>query len=363
MIPFMDLDRQHESVSASIDAAIDRVRRESAFTLGEEVEEFEHDFASYCGAKRAIGVGSGTDAIHLTLRALGIGAGDEVITAVNTFTATAEAIVMAGATPVFVDVDEDFHLIDVTEIEERITPRTRAILPVHLYGQPADMQGIADIAASGGFSVIEDACQAHGARLEGERVGGLGDAACFSFYPSKNLGAMGDGGIVVTNDGELAERIRRLRNHGENEERLHLEAGYCSRLHALQAAILSAKLPSLEEWNGRRRLAAEWYEEALRGLPVETPVERESAQHVFHLYVVRSARRERLREALSASGVGTGIHYQTPLHLEPAYRHLGYRHGDFPVAEALAEQILSLPMYPYLSEAEIGVVADAVAAA
>lgn len=360
-VPFVNLNRQHEAIVGELDEAIDRVRARSAFTLGTEVDAFEREFAEFCGTRHAIGVGSGTDALHLVLRGCGIGAGDEVITAVNTFAATAEAIVMCGATPVFVDVDEWTALIDVTKIEAVITGHTRAIIPVHLYGQAVDMAAVLEIARRRGLKVIEDACQSHGAMLDGKMTGSLGDAGCFSFYPSKNLGAMGDGGIVTTDDEELATRIRRLRNHGENDERLHVESGFCSRLHGMQAAILRAKLPHLTEWNMSRVEAASWYDHALAHTAAARPATRPGGTHVYHLYVVRSVQRDKLRARLGSKGVGTGIHYPVPLHMEPAFASLGYARGDFPVAERVTEQILSLPMYPYLRRDEVEVTAHALA--
>ncbi len=290
-VPFVDLRRQHNSIRADLDAAYGRVVDASAFTLGSEVAAFEAAFADYVGASHAIGVASGTDALHLALRAQGIGPGDEVITAVNTFAATVEAIIMAGARPVLADIDE-YYLIDVSHAASLITPRTRAIIPVHLYGQPADMLAVNELAARYGLFVLEDACQAHGSTRDGGRAGSLGDAAAFSFYPGKNLGALGDGGIVTTDDDVLADRIRLLRAHGENAERLHVESGYCSRLHGLQAAFLSAKLPHLDSWNEMRAFVARQYDKGLFDSAVVTPQLAPGATHVYHLYVV-SVRRPR----------------------------------------------------------------------
>ena len=362
-VPFVDLGRLHQEVSGELSEAFDRVMRMGSFSLGPEVEAFEAEFAHLMGAAHGVGVGSGTDALHLALRSLGVGEGDEVITAVNTFTATAEAIVMAGARPVFVDIDPDTYLMDLDLVEAVITPRTKAIIPVHLYGQCVDMDAVNAIAARHGLKVVEDACQAHGATRGGHVAGTSGDAGCFSFYPSKNLGAAGDGGMVLTNDPDVAARVRLLRNHGEDERRLHVEVGYCSRLHGLQAALLRAKLPRLAAWNESRRVAAERYEEALSGLPVVLPATAARARHVYHLYIIRTSDRDAFRSRLAERGVQTGIHYAVPLHAEPAFAYLHYKDGDFPVAERVASQIVSLPMFPYLSSAEVQSVARAVAEA
>jgi dTDP-4-amino-4,6-dideoxygalactose transaminase len=351
-LPFVDLARQHRAARAQLDAAYDRVITRGSFTLGDEVDAFEREFARFVGVKDAIGVGSGTDALHFALRACGVGPGDEVITAVNTFAATAEAIVMCGATPVFVDIDEATYLMDLHAFENAITAKSRAVVPVHLYGQCVDMTRLLDIAARNGLKVIEDACQAHGAQLHGYRAGAAGDAGCFSFYPSKNLGALGDGGMVTTNDAGIARRVRSLRNHGEDDRRLHVESGYCSRLHGLQAAFLRAKLPFLEEWNSLRIETAGLFDDALADSGIITPATAPGALHVHHLYVVRVRERDRVRQALAERGIQTAIHYAVPLHLEPAFAGCGYARGDFPVAERVVGEILSLPMYPYISEDE-----------
>jgi dTDP-4-amino-4,6-dideoxygalactose transaminase len=359
-IPFVDLARLHEHVGGSLERAFRDVVSECSFTLGPHVERFEEEFASFVGVARAVGVGSGTDALHFALRACGVGAGDEVITAVNTFAATAEAILMAGARPVFVDVDECTLLMDMDAVQAAITEKTRAIIPVHLYGQSVDMIRLMDIARRAGVKVVEDACQAHGASCGAYRVGSLGDVGCFSFYPGKNLGALGDGGIVTTDNEAIAARIRSLRNHGEDASRLHVESGYCSRLHALQAAFLSAKLPHLERWNSMRTQTAALYDRLLARSGVVLPGRAESVSHVFHLYVIRVGSRDRLRAELADQGIQTGIHYAVPLHLEPAFAGLGYSRGEFPVAERAAASIVSLPMYPFLSEDEVARVAEAV---
>jgi len=360
IIPFVDLQRLRSDIGDSLESAFHSVVDEGAFTLGSKVEQFEESFAAFIGVAHAIGVGSGTDALHFALRAAGVGPGDEVITAVNTFAATAEAIMMAGARPVFVDVDEATLLMDLDAVAAALSPRTRAIIPVHLYGQSVDMIRLMDLAHRAGVKVVEDACQAHGARCGMYRAGGLGDAGCFSFYPSKNLGALGDGGIVTTDDEGIASRVRLLRNHGEDQSRLHVEPGYCSRLHALQAALLTEKLPHLEHWNSLRMQAASLYDDLLSPADVVLPGRADGVSHVFHLYVIRARNRDRLRERLADRGIQTGIHYAVPLHLEPAFSELGYARGEFPVAEQAASSIVSLPMYPYLGSEEVARVSEAV---
>lgn len=352
-IPFMDLRKQYESIKDEIQGAIQRVINSSGFTLSEEVELFEKEFASYCDTQFGIGVSSGTDALHLALLACGIGSNDEVITVPNTFIATTEAISMCGAKPVFVDINEKTYNIDVSQIEAKITEKTKAIIPVHLYGQPTEMNAINRIARKYELVVIEDACQAHGAMYKWQKAGSFGDAACFSFYPSKNLGAFGDGGIVVTNDELIAKRIQLLRNHGQIKKNAHLVEGFCDRLDGLQAAILRVKLKYLDYWNERRIINARVYEETLKGAEVITPTVNLDVKHVYHLYVVRTKERNKLQEKLLSSGISTGIHYPIPLHLQPAYSKLGYGTGDFPVAERVAKEIVSLPMFPELGKDEI----------
>lgn len=359
-VPFVDLNRQHQALSGELRSAFDRVIDEGSFTLGTEVEAFEREFAAFLGASHAIGVGSGTDALHFALRAVGVRPGDEVITVANTFFATAEAIIMAGARPVLVDIEPDTFLMDLGAVESAITGKTRAIVPVHLYGQCVDMGRVNEIARRHGLKVIEDACQAHGASLDGVVAGTSGDAGCFSFYPSKNLGAAGDGGMVVTNSGEVADRVRLLRCHGEDSNRVHLESGYCSRLHGLQAAVLRAKLPMLTDWNDMRYRAAINYIEAFNDSAVRAPRVPDGSKHVFHLFVIRARERDAIRTRLAELGVQTAVHYPVPLHLEPALSSLGYRRGEFPQAEEAAEEILSLPMYPYLTSAEVDRVSGAV---
>ncbi|MEW6754414.1 MAG: DegT/DnrJ/EryC1/StrS family aminotransferase [Candidatus Latescibacterota bacterium] len=360
-MPFVDLQVQHQSLSLQIRQATTAVLRRTNFILGDDVERFEGEFAAYCQTEHAVGVDSGTSALELALRAFEIGPDDEVITAANTFMATALAISHVGATPVLVDADPCTYTIDVQAIEAAITRRTRAIIPVHLYGHPADMDPIFEIAERHDLVVVEDACQAHGARYKRSRTGSLGNAAAFSFYPAKNLGACGDGGMVVTGDARLAATVRLLRNYGQREKNRHLIRGYNRRLDTLQAAILRVKLPQLEAWNERRREAARVYGALLGDSGVVPPAEAAWAQSVYHLYVVRAEDRDGLRCALEEQGIGTGIHYPTPIHLQPAYADLGYGEGSFPVSEAYARRILSLPMYPELGAEAVTRVAAAVA--
>lgn len=362
-IPFVDLHVQYESIQPEIDAALARVLNQGSFVGGEDCDSFEREFAAYCEARACVGVGNGTDAIYLALRAAGIGPGDEVITVGNTFIATTEAITMTGARPVLVDVCANTHQIDANAVEAAVGPRTRAIVAVHLFGIPAPIDDLMEIAQSGDLLVVEDAAQAHGARLKGRRVGSLGHVACFSFYPSKNLGAYGDAGAVVSNDAELIERVRRLRNHGRTEKYVHEREGVNSRLDNLQAAVLRVKLRHLDDWNAARRRVASQYTELLAGLPVVAPVPPAASEPVWHLFVVRAQARDRLQKALQSKGVSTGIHYPVPLHLQPAYRQRGLQHGPLPVTETLASEILSLPMFPEMTLEMVQYVADCVAAA
>jgi len=359
-VPFVDLAAQYHTIAAEINEATSRVIREADFILGREVTLFEEEFAAFCEAKYAVGLDSGTSALELALRAYEIGPGDEVITAANTFIATALAISHAGAKPVLVDVDPLTHTIDVAGISRAITPRTKAILPVHLYGHPAHMDPIRQLAEKYGMVVIEDACQAHGARYRGKRTGSLGDAAAFSFYPGKNLGAYGDGGIVVTNDRDVANRLAMLRNYGQKEKYHHLFRGYNRRLDTLQAAILRVKLKYLEKWNAARRCNAKLYQDSLEGADVVTPTETREVESVWHLYVIRSGHRDMLRERLVSNGISAGIHYPVPVHLQPAYKDLGYKQGDFPVTEGLASRILSLPMYAELTSEQVQITAETI---
>jgi dTDP-4-amino-4,6-dideoxygalactose transaminase len=324
------------------------VMHRTAFVLGRDVDLFEQEYAAFCQARHAVGVDSGLSALELILRAYEIGPGDEVITVANTFIATAFAVSGVGATPVLVDADSHTFNIDVTRVEQAITRRTRAIIPVHLYGQPADMDPILEIAEQHGLVVVEDACQAHGARYKGRRVGSLGHAAAFSFYPSKNLGAYGDGGAVVTDDERVAQTVRAYRNYGQREKYNHVVRGCNHRLDTLQAAVLRVKLDHLADWNAARRQHARQYDALLAQCPLVCPLEADYAESVYHLYVIRVQGRDELRDYLKDRGIATGIHYPIPIHLQPAYQGLGYRKGEFPVTERYAQQILSLPMYPEL---------------
>ncbi len=347
-VPFVDLGAQHATVDADVREAIDGLFERTDFILGESVVAFEQEFAAYSETQFAVGVDSGTSALELALRAYSVGPGDEVITAANTFIATALAISYTGATPVLVDVDPETYTMDVSALERAITPATKAVLPVHLYGQPADMDPIMEIARAHGLIVIEDACQAHGARYKGRRTGTLGYAAAFSFYPAKNLGAYGDGGMVTTNDARIADSLRMLRNYGQSKKYHHELRGFNRRLDTLQAAILRIKLKELNRWNDLRRRHAQQYRELLAPLHefVVLPCEADYAESVYHLYVVRVDHRTELMEALKSKGIETGIHYPIPVHLQPAYEDLGYKRGDFPITEQYADEILSLPMYP-----------------
>ncbi|PKN28951.1 MAG: erythromycin biosynthesis sensory transduction protein eryC1 [Deltaproteobacteria bacterium HGW-Deltaproteobacteria-21] len=361
-IAFVDLRRQYEEIRGEIDRAMEEVISKTAFVGGSFLKSFEEGFAAFCGAKHCIGVGNGTDALFLALKALGIGAGDEVITVANSFIATSEAVTMTGAKVVFVDIDPRTYNIDVTKIEEKITSRTKAILPVHLYGQPADMDPILEIGAKHGLKVVEDAAQAHGAMYKGRRIGSIGDIGCFSFYPGKNLGAYGDGGAIVTSNDEWAVRARMLANHGRVEKYDHDMEGVNSRLDGLQAAILGVKLKHLPEWNERRRRNASLYNEYLKNSGVVTPFEIKDVQPVYHLYVVKCGNgvREKFQDHLKQRGISTGVHYPIALPNLKAYAYLGHRESDFPVATAASREIVSLPMFPELVRSEIEYVAEAV---
>lgn len=357
---FLDLDALHATIRPELDAAWQRVMRGGQFIMGDELAAFEAEFARYCEAQHCIGVGNGLDALTLILRALDIGSGDEVIVPSKTFVATWLAVSEAGAVPVPVEPEAGGFTIDPNAVEARITPRTRAIMPVHLYGQPADMTALADIARRHALALIEDAAQAHGARHRGRRAGSLGTAAGFSFYPGKNLGALGDGGAVVTSDPALAERVRRLRNYGSSRKYVHEEQGVNSRLDELQAALLRVKLRHLDDWNAARRAAVARYREALAGADVVLPVEAPHAESVWHLFVIRSRARDALQSHLAARGVSSVIHYPVPPHLQGAYRDAGWGQGALPLAERLAAEVLSLPMGPTVTPAQIEAVATAV---
>ncbi len=352
-VPFLDLSAAYLELKDELDAAYQRVMDSGWYILGPEVEQFEADYAAYCEADHCIGVANGLDALHLCLRALGIGPGDEVIVPSNTYIATWLAVSQAGATPVPVEPDERTYNIDPARIEAAITPRTRAVIPVHLYGQPADLDPILDIARRHGLKVIEDAAQAHGARYKGKRIGAHGDAVAWSFYPGKNLGALGDGGAVTTNDPELAERLRVLRNYGSRVKYVHEVPGYNSRLDPLQAALLAVKLRHLDAWNDRRRAIAATYLDGLADTGLTLPHVPTWADPVWHLFVVRHPERDALQRSLSAAGIGTLIHYPIPPHKQDAYAEAGHAADTFPLAARIADEVLSLPMGPQLSAAGV----------
>jgi dTDP-4-amino-4,6-dideoxygalactose transaminase len=362
-VPFLSLKPIHDEIGAALDAAGARVMRSGWYILGPEVEAFEDRFAAYCGARHCVGVANGLDAMVLTLRAWGIGAGHEVIVPSNTYIATWLAVSHAGARPVPVEPDEATYNIDPARIEKAITRRTRAILPVHLYGQAADMAAIREIGKRRGLPVLEDAAQAAGARYRGRRAGVLGDAAAFSFYPTKNLGAFGDAGAVVTNDGALAARVRALRNYGSRKRYVNDVKGFNSRLDPLQAALLGPRLDVLDEWNARRARIAARYLEALAGTALMLPAIGAGCEHSWHLFVVRTRQRKRFREALDAAGVGTDVHYPTPPHLQRAYADLRMGRGTFPLSEKIHREVVSLPIGPHMTAAEVDFVIEQVRAA
>ena len=362
MIPLLDLSAQYRSLKPEIEAAVAAVLEGGRFVLGPPVEAFERDFAAYCGASQAVAVNSGTSALHIALLAAGIGRGDEVITVPFTFVATVAAIEYAGATPVLVDVDPEYYTLDPVAFERAITPRTKAVIPVHLFGQPADMRAICEVARWHKLVVIEDAAQAHGAEYEGRRVGSLGDIGCFSFYPTKNLGAYGEGGAVVTDDGALADRMRLLRSWGERQRYEHSIRAFNYRMDAIQGAILGVKLKYLDAWIDARRRHACRYRELLSVAPVRTPRERSGVRHAYHAYSLRVPNRNLWHAHLLERQIQTVAHYPVPVHLQPAYGDLGYRRGDFPVSEALADEVLSLPLFPEMTPAQIETVAGALRA-
>jgi dTDP-4-amino-4,6-dideoxygalactose transaminase len=352
-VPFVDLQLQYRQHRDEFVSAMEKVCERAAFILGEEVDAFEKSFAGFCGAKECVGVASGCDALLWAIKACGIGPGDEVITVANTYIATALAISFAGATPVLVDCRNDSYEIDPDRVRQAITRKTKAILPVHLYGQAADMDAILTMAKDHNLKVIEDACQAHGAMYKGRACGTIGDVGCFSFYPGKNLGAYGDGGAVVTSNREIADKVRMFRNYGQKKKYYHDTIGWNSRLDTVQAAVLSVKLKNLESWNNARRRHADSYRKKLQGLPLTLPVEMAGNKHVYHLFVVQVERRDELLEFLKTKDVSCGIHYPVPIHLQEAYRQLGLREGSFPVTEKTTRKLLSLPMYPELTEEQI----------
>jgi dTDP-4-amino-4,6-dideoxygalactose transaminase len=348
-VPFVDLRSMHNQVAGELHQVFCRVLENSSFVLGPEVKQFEKEFAEYVGTDYCVAVNTGTAALHLVLASLGVGPGDEVITVPHTFIATAEAITAVGARPVFVDIDSRSFTMDPELLEAAITTKTRAIIPVHLYGQTADMNPIMEIANRHGIPVIEDACQAHGAEYQGRKAGSLSIAGCFSFYPGKNLGACGEGGAVTTNDPALARRIEMWRDHGSTKKYEHSFPGLNMRMEGLQGGILSVKLKYLDRWNDQRREAAAQYARILEDSDIVTPVEMSGHHHVYHLYVIQSDKREQLRQQLTSAGIESGLHYPVPLHLQDAYRCLGYQPGDFPSTERAASRILSLPIYPGIS--------------
>jgi dTDP-4-amino-4,6-dideoxygalactose transaminase len=357
-IPLVDLKAQLDSIRDEVNQAIGSVVENTSFILGKEVELFENEFAHYIGTNYCVGVGSGTEALHLALRALDIGEGDEIITAANSYIATALAISYVGAKPVFVDIDPKTNNIDPEMVEQRINPNTRAIIPVHLYGHPAEMDQIMAISKKHNLSIVEDAAQAHGAEYKGKKVGTFGDISCFSFYPGKNLGAFGDGGAIVTNSEVLANKIRILRNYGESKKYYHEEIGYNCRLDAIQAAILRVKLKYLDSWNEYRLNNSRIYNNYLKDLPIKTPLDKEYVKNVYHLYVIHVNDRDKVLEFLRSKGVFASIHYPIPIHLQNAYRDLEYRKGDFPITEKYAQEIISLPMFAELKEDQIKYIAE-----
>jgi len=360
-VPFLDLNAQHAPLRDEFSTAIQDVIDSGAFAGGPCVDRFEEEFAAYCQCRHAVGVGSGTEALWLALLALGVGPGDEVITVPNSFMATAEAISYCGAHPVFVDVDDLTYTMDPSRIERAITAKTKAIIPVHLFGQPANMDPLMEVARAKGLFVIEDACQAHGAEYNGHRTGSMGDVGCFSFYPGKNLGAFGEAGAVVTNDKALHEKIRVLRDHGQSRKYHHSMVGWNCRMDGIQAAVLGIKLKHLEEANRLRRAHAAHYDHALCASRwIKTPTQADYAHHVYHLYAIRVQNRDAVMRSLAEKGIGCAIHYPVTIHLQEAYRSLGHQRGDFPIAERCADEFISLPMFPSLTASQIESVAKAV---
>ena len=358
-IPLVDLRAQYRTIQHEVMAAIEQVLADMQLFLGPQTQAFEQEFAHYCGCRYGIGLSNGTDALALSLRACKIGPGDEVITAANTFIATVEAIAMVGATPVFVDIDPATYMMDWRQLDQVLTPRTRAIIPVHLYGYPVEMQPVLEFAHAHGLRVIEDASQAHGATYQGQQVGSFGDIACFSLYCTKNLGAYGEAGICVTNDSDLAASLRLLRDHGSRVRYQHEVLGANARIDEIQAAILRVKLTYLDRWNEARRAHAHAYTEQLSGVVEALPLVRPGSTHVYYVYVVQVQERDRFRQMLEQDGIATGIHYPLPLHLQPACAQYGYTRGMLPVTEAAAERIVSLPMYPELSSWQIETIVTA----
>ena len=354
MIPFVDFKRENEEIGQEMLQVIQRVLKSGWFILGEETEKFEDEFSKYIGAKFGIGVNSGSDALYLAVKSLGISAGDEVITVSHTMISTVDAITRNGAKPIFVDINPETYLMDTSKVEAKISDKTRAILPVHLYGQPEDMDPLMEIAEKHGLNVIEDACQAHGAKYRNVKVGSIGDIGCFSFYPTKNLGAYGDGGMLTTSNKELADKLIKMRNYGQSAKYYHDFVGVNSRLDEIQAAILRSKLHHLDEWNEKRRKTAKLYTDLLSKTEVKTPIEKEYARHVYHLYVIRHKHRDKLQEYLLKQGVQTLIHYPIPVHNQRAYM----RSDKLPITEKICGEILSLPIYPWLKEDEVKTISE-----
>jgi dTDP-4-amino-4,6-dideoxygalactose transaminase len=354
MIPFVDFKRENEEIGQEMLQVIQRVLKSGWFILGEETEKFEDEFSKYIGAKFGIGVNSGSDALYLAVKSLGISTGDEVITVSHTMISTVDAITRNGAKPIFVDINPETYLMDVSKVEAKISDKTRAILPVHLYGQPVDMDPLMEIAEKYGLNVIEDACQAHGAKYRNAKVGSIGDIGCFSFYPTKNLGAYGDGGMLTTSNKELADKLIKMRNYGQSAKYYHDFVGVNSRLDEIQAAILRSKLRHLDEWNEKRRTTAKLYTDLLSKTEVTTPIEKEYAKHVYHLYVIRHKHRDKLQEYLLKQGVQTLIHYPIPVHNQRAYM----RSDKLPITEKICGEILSLPIYPWLKEDEVKTISE-----
>ena len=352
-IPYLDLAAQLRPLRKEIDAAIAKTLDNCTFCLGPDVAQFEKDFAAYCGAKHALALNSGTSALHLALLLLNIGPGDEVITTPYTFVATSWAISYVGATPVYVDIDEQTFNLDPRLVEQAITPRTKAILPVHLYGQACDLDALREICQKHKLALVEDAAQAHGSKFKGKKIGTFGEISCFSFYPTKNAGACGEGGALVTNNDAFAARARALREHGSTVKYYHDEVGYNYRMEGIQGAVLGVKLKHLDTWNSARRGIARQYHELLAGTPLRLPTEAPFAESIYHLYVVRHPRRDELKKHLEAYKIGCALHYPLPLHLQKCYASLGYKPGHFPISEQAAQECLALPIYPELTEVQI----------
>ena len=360
MIPFLDIRAQYKTIGSELESAVLDVLRSGEYVLGSRVAAFEKEFAAYCGTEHAVALNSGTSALHLALLAAGIGSGDEVITVPMTFVATVAAICYANATPVFVDIDEATWTMDPALIERAITPRTKAIIPVHLHGRLADMSPIVEIARRKGIAVIEDAAQSHGAQRDGRFAGSIGEIGCFSFYPGKNLGACGEGGALVTDRGDIADKVRKLRDWGQAGKYNHELPGFNYRMDGVQGAVLGVKLRHVREWTGRRRLVAAQYDEVLSGAGVAIPRPAVGREHAYHVYAIRTSNRASVQRALNEAGINTGIHYPRPVHFQPAYANLGYKAGDFPVSERFADETLSLPIYPEMTREQVASVCNAV---